>query len=304
MVRDFKKSPLAFKASLDARIRNRSTERGTTVARERMRLIFERFLARIHREFEDVATLKGGLALELRLAQARTTKDVDLRMTGSPVEILLRLQEATRLRLDDFLEFEVGIHPEHEDMTGDGVKYDGVRFRVECMLAGRRYGDPFGLDVAVGDPIVGEPEIIQGSDLLEFIGVAAPSIRVYPVETHIAEKLHAYTMPRRTPNSRVKDLPDLALLGLVGPLEAARVWRALEQTFRFRDTHAVPPALPEPAEAWARPYRRLADENRLRWPDLAQVTAAARALLDPVLRRDAVGRWSPASWAWEDVAET
>jgi hypothetical protein len=36
--------------------------------------------------------LKGGLVLELRLERARTTKDVDLRMVGSPDDILAKLR--------------------------------------------------------------------------------------------------------------------------------------------------------------------------------------------------------------------
>jgi hypothetical protein len=31
------------------------------------------------------------------------------------------------------------------------------------------------------------------------------------IETHIAETLHAHTLPRERPNTRVKDLPDLVL---------------------------------------------------------------------------------------------
>jgi len=76
----------------------------------------------------------------------------------------------------------------------------------------RVYGRPFGVDVAFGDPIHGEPEVIVAEDVLAFAGVAPPTLRVCPVETHIAEKLHAYTMPRARPNSRVKDLPDVALV--------------------------------------------------------------------------------------------
>jgi hypothetical protein len=48
------------------------------------------------------------------------------------------------------------------------------------------YGQPFGVDVAFGDPILGEPELITGDDLLAFAGIAAPELRVYPVETHVA----------------------------------------------------------------------------------------------------------------------
>ena len=49
----------------------------------------------------------------------------------------------------------------------------------------------------------------MAEDVLAFAGIAPPTLRLYPVETHIAEKLHAYTLPRPRPNSRVKDLPDL-----------------------------------------------------------------------------------------------
>ena len=85
-----------------------------------------------------------------------------------------------------------------------------MRFRAECSLAGKIYGRPFSVDVAFGDPILGEPEIIMAEDSLAFAGIAPPALRVYPVESHIAEKLHAYTVPRSRPNTRIKDLPDLA----------------------------------------------------------------------------------------------
>ena len=152
------------------------------------------------------------LVLELRVARARMTKDVDLRMTGSPVDMLMRLQAAGRRGLGDFMTFEVGPDDDHPEIQNDGMQYDGLRFRAECKLAGKLYGQPFGVDVAFGDPILGEPEVVVAEDVLAFAGIAPPTLRLYPIETHIAEKLHAYTMPRARPNSRVKDLPDLALL--------------------------------------------------------------------------------------------
>lgn len=119
MIRSFA-NPLAFKTSIEARIKRRAQERRTTVTRERMLLIFDRFLARIQAKFPDVATLKGGLALELRLSRARTTKDIDLRMMGSPEFLLPRLQEAGRLSLGDFLGFEVEEHQTTRRSTGTG----------------------------------------------------------------------------------------------------------------------------------------------------------------------------------------
>jgi hypothetical protein len=102
------------------------------------------------------------------------------------------------------------------------------------------YGQPFGVDVAFGEPILGEPEVVVAGDVLAFAGIAPPTLRLYPVATHIAEKLHAYTMPRSRLNSRVKDLPDLALLATAQEIAARRLRAALEQTFAFRKTHPLP----------------------------------------------------------------
>ncbi len=52
----------------------------------------------------------------------------------------------------------------------------------------------------------------MGSSFLEFAGDVAPRLRAYPCESHLAEKLHTYMLPSPRENSRVKDLPDLALL--------------------------------------------------------------------------------------------
>jgi hypothetical protein len=108
--------------------------------------------------------------------------------------------------------FEIVPDDEHPEMLNDALQYDGLRFRAQCKLAGKIYGQPFGVDVAFGDPILGEPDVVVAGEVLGFAGIAPPTLRLYPIETHIAEKLHAYTMPRPRPNSRVKDLPDLALL--------------------------------------------------------------------------------------------
>jgi hypothetical protein len=178
------------------------------------------------------------------------------------------------------------------------MKYDGLRFRVECKLTGKIYGQVFGVDVAFGDPILGEPELVVADDVLSFAGIAPPMLRIYPIETHIAEKLHAYTMPRRRPNTRVKDLPDLALLATAGELEAARVRAALEQTFKFRDTHPLPVFFPDPPMAWVASYADIVQEDDLRWKTLADAVSAVRAFLEPVLTGDQTGRWDPNSWSW------
>ncbi len=107
-------------------------------------------------------------------------------------------------------------------------------------------------------------------------------------------------MPRREGviNSRIKDLPDLALLATTRALRSDTLRAALAKTFAHRATHAVPVALPEPPSAWTRPYLRIAAENQLPWPTLLAVTDAARRFLDPALASDAPRTWSPQDWRW------
>lgn len=64
-------TPDAFKAALEQRLRDRAP---TALPRERQLFIYTRFLARVSTVMGDHVTLKGGLALELRLAKARSPK--------------------------------------------------------------------------------------------------------------------------------------------------------------------------------------------------------------------------------------
>jgi hypothetical protein len=287
----------AFKQALEQRLRTASAS-GIDFARRRQLVVFDRFLARVDLELGDAVTLKGGLAVELRIERARTTTDVDLRVMGSPDDILDRLRGAAERDLGDFMVFTIRPDDRQPEIQNDGMQYEGVRFRAECTVAGKVYGRPFGVDVAFGDPILGEPELLVAEDALAFAGIAPPTLRVYPVETHIAEKLHAYTMPRARPNSRVKDLPDIALIATAGPLEASRVRAAIEQTFAFRGTHSVPEELPAPPESWEAPYAAIAREDQLRWVTLGDAFETVRAFLDPILTGPAGAMWDPTGWRW------
>ena len=194
--------------------------------------------------------------------------------------------------------FEVVPDAEHPTIENDGMQYEGQRFRAECRLAGKLYGQRFGVDVGFGDPIFGEPDVVTADDVLDFAGIAPPVLQLYPIETHIAEKLHAYTMPRARTNTRVKDLPDIALLAGIRSLEAERLRSAFEQTFMHRATHPLPTALPDPPSSWSVPYQQMARENELAWPTLEQVTAVAATFLNPVLA-GGTGVWHPTRWHWD-----
>jgi hypothetical protein len=101
-------------------------------------------------------------------------------------------------------------------------------------------------------------------DWLGFAGIAPPDVPMIQRERQFAEKLHAYTLPRTEPNSRVRDLADMVLLIQSCTLESGRVVHALHATFGRRATHSVPDALAPPPEEWAAPFARLAAECSLK----------------------------------------
>ncbi len=291
-------TPEAFKSALEQRLLAAAHGNGARVVRQRQLIVFERFLARIFAHFSNAVILKGGLVLELRLSQARSTRDIDVRMTGSGSTLLTDLQSAARQPIDDFFTFEVMTDAKHPRIAGDGIRYEGRRFRVEAALAGKIYGQHFGFDVAFGGPIFGEPETIRTPDSLAFAGIAPPAVQIYPIETHLAEKLHAYTMPRDRTNSRIKDLPDINLLGLIKPLNSMDLRSSMEQVFAFRNTHPLPLKLPSAPISWERPYETLAQDNLLPWATLSTCFLRAAEFLDPVLTHAEKIMWQPSAWRW------
>lgn len=267
----------AFKRALEDRLKRRAQENSEDLDRLRQRSIFERFLARAVAHFGDRLILKGGIALQLRIEDARATHDVDLRMSGDPSHLLAELRRAGQLMLDgDFLTFKVEPDPKHPKFEGDGVTYEGQRFRVEAALAGKIYGARFGVDVGFGDSMAYPPEIVTGSDTFLFAGILPISVHVYAREVHIAEKLHALTLPRARANTRVKDLPDLALLATTGPFESMALREAIRTTFAQRGSHEVPASIATPSDRWSAPYAEMVEENSLRWATLDMDLAPRR----------------------------
>jgi len=294
------KTPAAFKASVEDRLKAAvGPKQGRALQRRRVLMVMERFIARLTHVLPDSAVLRGGLALELRLDSARTTKDIDVRLLGDSgqLEDQLRAIEAHRPEPEDHLEFEIAPDPDHPTVTGDGVKYDGFRFKVKANLAGRAYV-AFGLDVAYGDPILGEPDLLEGSDFFEKYGIERVVVRAYPPTTHLAEKLHAYTLPRDRVNTRLKDLVDMPLIAeALDGRTATELRAAIDQTFAFRDSHATPSSLPPPPREWLGRYDRLRAEEDLPWADLDVLHANAAAFVDPVLSGEH-GTWSASEGRW------
>jgi hypothetical protein len=139
----------------------------------------------------------------------------------------------------------------------------GARFPVDARLDGRTFVK-FHVDLGVGDEVVEPLETVEGEDWLGFAGIRGVVVPALSVEQHWAEKFHAYTRPRETPNSRVRDLVDLVLILEHEALAMDRVRATIDATFRRRGTHSVPGVVPEPPPGWAKPFTALAAECGLK----------------------------------------
>lgn len=292
------RTPEAFKTALLDRLKKESESRKIPFVRVQMRFLFERLMVRAAAAFPEVV-VKGGAAMEFRLDMARTTRDLDLGIYKVRADQMLpTLQESARADFGDYLTFEVEDDPHHSVLEAEGMEYQGRRLRVRARLAGKPLFSYFGVDIAVGEAAA-PPDSMTIPSLFAGAGLQPLDLVVYALESHIAEKLHAYTLPRQNLNSRVKDLPDLGLLAMHRPIQARELRRALEATFGHRKTHTLPSSLPAPPTEWELPYAAMSRENSLPWTSLSEGWTAAASFLEPILAGEEPGLWNPAAWEWE-----
>ena len=266
-------TPTAFRRALEDRLKQRAKADGLDLQRLMREVAFDRLLSRLFARKDADWILKGGYALELRMKQARATKDIDLTLRhslGTDKELPLKdaifeaLAKAAARNLGDFFSFSIG-----EAMLDlDAAPYGGARFPVESRLDGRSFVR-FHLDVGAGDVVLAPLDETHPHDWLDFAGIRGGVFPTISREQHFAEKFHAYTLPRQNPNSRARDLIDMLLLIGSGELDRARVRKALNATFERRKTHSLPKALPRPPAAWKAPFGALAADSGLS-PDLTR----------------------------------
>lgn len=282
----------AFRVALESRLRTESLNSAIPLVRLRKTVAFDRLLARMVRTHPDGWLLKGGLALQVRLAdRSRVTKDVDLLLFGTDSQVYRMVTEAGRLDLGDWFDFEVS---PPRSLPGN----TGSRLKVVCRLDGREF-ERFHVDVGIGDPVVEPPDLLAVTGLLEFADLPPTMMPCYPLTQHIAEKLHAFTQPRGDrENSRVKDLVDLILISEEYEIPFESLSRAVDATFSKRLSHPQPAILPDPPLSWAAEYRRMAVDLRAGAATLAEANQRVREFLQPVLSQTGSGIWRPSQREW------
>lgn len=218
--------------SIRQRLSNLAQQYGLSYQNVATTFLLERLVARItsDKNLHKSLVFKGGY-VSLRVYESvRYTTDVDALLFKSDLQYTLN---AIRLLVEKNIDDGVWFKFEKEiDLKNQG-EHGGVRQVYRSGIGGIpkniKKAQIIHFDLGTGDSVhpvkVKTPELIGKGELSWF---------VYPVETIIAEKIHAWVDHGKY-NSRSKDLFDLSYL--LEKAEKSRLINAIENCFKHRGTN-------------------------------------------------------------------
>lgn len=217
-------------ASILAKLKNESIKRD--IPNQQMIILFlqEEFSRRLSKsKYRDKFILKGGFLLfTLGAGDTRATMDSDYLMKNLSNE-----EEKVKDTIIEIIEIgnESGIILEFvgTERITEQNDYHGLRIKLIGKI-GRSKTTIF-VDLGIGDVIIPESKIIKLETILE--GFEEPEIRIYSMETIIAEKLDAilYLMEA---SSRMKDYYDIYYLAISKNFDGNILTEAIHSTFKNR----------------------------------------------------------------------
>ncbi len=216
------------------------TEKGLDYNVLLTRYAIERLLFRlVASKYRDQFILKGAMLFAAwQHIPHRVTKDVDLLGFGdsSPEALKAVFAEICAEPVeDDGVVFEPA-SVQAEPIRAEEI-YVGVRVTLRGMLGSARLHVQ--VDVGYGDGFAVEPVLLQIPSL---VGMPAPEVRAYRMETSIAEKFEAAATLGLL-NTRMKDYFDLWHLAKGFAFEGQAVSESIRATFEGR-AKALPAAAP------------------------------------------------------------
>ena len=288
------------RTSLLARMAGEARKAGVVPRRIHLVVAIDRLLVRLLAAAPGAWVVKGGFANQLRRPDtARFTEDLDLRLDATIELAPVLLASALAVDAGDDLDYAVVTAPS----PLDGPPGGGLRFLVVARLAGTELVR-FKVDISAADVIIGEPETCGSDPVLVRLGFAPSRFPVYPVDQHVAEKLHALTLPREAENTRARDLVDLAWFIEHFTFRSDALAAACAATFGRRATHDWPPVIPEPPASWGRPYAAWRSALDLPGATPADAAAAVRHFFEPVGAGIADLAWDHVAQEWAPLGPT
>ena len=220
-------------ASVRARLFNKAKKDGVNFQRLLVRYALERLLYRLSISPEkDHFLLKGALLFDLWYdVPLRPTRDIDLLGFGlAEIPHLVAVFEAICL-----LEVDDGISFDPKSLKAEDIRkesnYSGTRLTLTGVIDNAKC--PVQIDIGFGDAVTPAPELAIYPVM--FDDMPAPSLRVYPRYTVVAEKLEAIITLGMV-NTRMKDYFDLWVILRDTPLDQKILSQAVVATVTNRRT--------------------------------------------------------------------
>lgn len=300
-------------ASVYQRLRNLSKERGLDMPGLLRRYAQERLLYRLSvSDHAESFCIKGGVLLSAynEGELLRPTEDVDF--NGFDREANIHdLDDALRSILtvpvdDDGVVFDVDSMKIEKDRTGlipgGKISLKAMVYTAEVLVR---------VDVGFGNPVNPDVRRIEMPTLLPG-SAPRPVVLAYPLETVIAEKLHAMVQFGMA-NTRVKDYFDIWMLSRLHSFEGEALTAAVAETFAVQERE-IPPAeidgltqefAEDAEEMWSQFLKRIDARSRLHFPE---VVAELSDMLHPVTEAARIGEvfygvWRPGEGWQEPVSE-
>ena len=290
-------------ASVLARLLNLAKRRGDDYNLLLNRFALERLLCRIAASAHaDRFLLKGALLFSLWYDQPhRPTRDADLLGFGpdDAETLITNFRDISAIDLDDGIAFDPA--SVRADVIREDNSYGGLRVRLTGRIGNARCA--LQIDVGFGDAVTPKPQTVVFPVLLD--DMAAPTLKVYPVYTVIAEKFHAMTVLGLA-NTRMKDFFDVAVIAQRTDLNGATLARAITATFTRRGTALPtepPVALTEGFgndDAKQRQWQAFLNKGRITAGSLPETVGLLHAFLWPATQVAASGSGATAAWKASD----
>ncbi len=289
-------------ASVKERLRNISTQSGREFQSVVSQYVQERFLYRLSESnYSNNLILKGALLFIAHdISRTRPTRDIDFLGSKIPDEIddlIEVIKEILSIKINDGLRFDSD-SVEAENITEDG-NYKGVRIKFYAFLENSR--ERMQLDIGFGDTITAGPVEIEFPTLLDF---PAPKLKVYSIETAIAEKFEAI-VSLQLQTSRMKDFYEILFFAEHYNFKKETLIQAITTTFANRSTELeLSKTIFEDKFKNDVNFQKLwsafLDRNKLENnKTFYEVVSQIQSFIQPIFDSKIKNNWNPAKWIWE-----
>ena len=196
------------------------------------------FCARLVAEDPEMWLLKGGVALDYRLHEARSTLDLDLSSNVDITAFQEKLVRAMAIDLGDFFEVQFSGEP-----SRPVDEIETYRFGLDVRLNNRTFMK-VSIDVGFADPWPGDADALRNK--------RSPRVRRrrasngqgnFRRATHCGKGSRVYEELRQPPKLARQDLVDLVLLSGYRPIAMVELGTVLEAVFRTLRDARIPEEL-------------------------------------------------------------